>query len=129
MVEENVSVVIVLPLPARVLSPNCPCASARGRFMRAAAAKRQKQLAESATVEAAAGMVWHRATVRAVFYHKIRRRRDDVNHLAMLKSAYDGVVLAGLIPDDDRAHLETIGCDFRIDRKNPRVELVLTRVE
>lgn len=120
-------VIIVLPLPPRVLSPNCPSGTRGGRFARAAAAKRYKQLAESATVEAAAGMRWEKCAVEALFYHKTARRRDDVNHLAMLKPAYDGVVLAGLIPDDDREHLRTTGARFFMDKKNPRVELVFTR--
>ena len=72
-------------------------------------------------------MRWEKCAVEAVFYHKTARRRDDVNHLAMLKAAYDGVVLAGLVPDDDRAHLRTAGADFRTDKKNPRVELIFTR--
>ena len=121
------SVVIVLPLPARILSPNCPAGTRGGRFARAAAAKRYKRLALLATDEAANGMTWDRATILARFYHKTVRRRDDVNHLAMLKSAYDGVVMAGLLPDDDREHLRTIGAEFYIDKKNPRVELVFTR--
>jgi len=121
------SVVIVLPLPARILSPNCPAGTRGGRFARAAAAKRYKRLALLATEEAANGMTWERATILARFYHKTKRRRDDVNHLAMLKSAYDGVVMAGLLPDDDREHLRTIGAEFYIDKKNPRVELVFTR--
>lgn len=121
------SVVIVLPLPARILSPNCPAGTRGGRFARAAAAKRYKRLALLATDEAANGMTWDRATILARFYHKTVRRRDDVNHLAMLKSAYDGVVMAGLLPDDDRQHLRTIGAEFYIDKKNPRVELVFTR--
>jgi hypothetical protein len=122
-------VVIILPLPPRVLSPNCPAGTRGGRFARAAAAKRYKEAAENATVEAAAGMRWEKCAVEAVFYHKNRRRRDDVNHLAMLKPAYDGVVLAGLVPDDDREHLRTAGAEFRVDKKNPRVELIFTRVE
>lgn len=73
--------------------------------------------------------VWSAASVRAVFYHSTIRRRDDVNHLAMLKPAYDGIVQAGLLPDDDREHLETTGCDFRTDKKYPRVELIFTRKE
>ena len=121
------SVVIVLPLPARILSPNCPAGTRGGRFARAAAAKRYKRLSLLATEEAANGMKWERATIMVRFYHKTKRRRDDVNHLAMLKSAYDGVVMAGLLPDDDREHLRTIGAEFYIDKKNPRVELVFTR--
>ena len=122
-------VVIVLPLPPRILSPNCPIGSFRGRMMRAAAAKRQKQLAKDAAEEAANGMRWLRASVRAVFYHKTVRRRDDVNALAMLKSAYDGVILSGLLPDDDRDHLRTEGAEFKLDREWPRVELTFTREE
>ena len=121
------SVVIILPLPLRILSPNCPAGTRGGRFARAAAAKRYKRLALLATEEAANGMRGERANILARFYHKTKRRRDDVNHLAMLKSAYDGVVMAGLLPDDDREHLRTIGAEFYIDTKNPRVELVFTR--
>ncbi len=117
---------IVLPLPARILSPNCPVGSLRGRFMRAAASKKYKRLAREA-VAAQQVSGWTTADVRAVFYHKMRRRRDDVNHLAMLKPAYDGCIEAGLLPDDDREHLRTSGCQFEIDTKNPRVELIFTR--
>lgn len=127
MSKTNEQVVIVLPLPPRVLSPNCPIGSFRGRMMRAAAAKKQKEAARKSAEEAAYGMRWERASVRAVFYHKTVRRRDDVNALAMLKAAYDGVVLSGLLPDDDRSHLRTEGADFKIDKEWPRVELIFTR--
>lgn len=125
---DNEQVVIVLPLPPRILSPNCPIGSRQGRFMYAAAAKKQKRTARQAADDAARGMVWEKATVKAVFYHKTVRRRDDVNHLAMLKSAYDGVVEAGLLPDDDIRHLRTEGAEFKIDKEWPRVELIFTRL-
>ena len=44
---------------------------------------------------------WPKATVQAAFFHKQKRRRDDVNHLAMLKPAYDGLVDAGLLDEID----------------------------
>lgn len=119
---------IILPLPPRILSPNCPCGSRRGRIQRAVAARRYKSLAYDAAM-AQDCPTWQMATVRALFYHTTQRRRDDVNHLAMLKPAYDGIVQAGLIPDDDRKHLETVGCDFAIDKHCPRVELTFTRKE
>lgn len=122
-------VTIVLPLPPRILSPNCPTASRRGRFMRAAAAKKQKELAKAAMEDALRGEMWRRAQVSAVFYHTVERRRDDVNHLAMLKSAYDGCILAGILPDDDRDHLQTTGAEFKVDKMFPRVELTFTRLE
>jgi hypothetical protein len=42
---------IILPLPPRVLSPNCPAGTRGGRFARAAAAKKYKRLASEATRE------------------------------------------------------------------------------
>lgn len=127
MSTQSERIVIVLPLPPRVLSPNCPVASFRGRMMRASAAKRQKETARAATEEAANGMRWERASYSAKFFHKTVRRRDDVNHLAMLKAAIDGVIQAGLLPDDDRSHLRCDGADFAIDREWPRVEITFTR--
>ena len=123
----NESVIIVLPLPPRILSPNAPAGTRGGRFARAAAAKKYKRIAYFATLDAARDMRFEKANVLAKFYHKTSRRRDDVNHLAMLKAAYDGIVSAGFLPDDDREHLRTIGAEFFVDKENPRVELILTR--
>lgn len=122
------SVTIILPLPPAVLSPNRPAGTRGGRFARAAAAKRYRKLAKCATrdTQITTGP-WERATVAAAFYHKTQRRRDDVNHLAMLKSAYDGVVDAGLLVDDDSEHLTTLPASFAIDRDCPRVELTFTQ--
>ena len=50
-----------------------------------------------------------------------------MNHLAMLKPAYDGLVDSGLIVDDDSEHLKTQTPIFLIDRKFPRVELKIER--
>lgn len=120
---------IILPLPPRCLSPNCPPGSRGGRMKKAAAAKRMRQLARSA-VECCGIDTgpWKRATIKARFYHKQKRRRDDVNSLAMLKSVYDGVVDAGLLMDDDSEHLTTLPAEFLIDRELSRVELVFERV-
>ena len=70
---------------------------------------------------------WQSVGVRATFYHKVKRRRDDVNHLAMLKPAYDGIVDAGLLVDDDASCLVTLPADFMIDATAPRVELKIER--
>jgi hypothetical protein len=124
------SVTIVLPLPPRVLSPNCPAGTRGGRFARAAASKKYKETARTAVLDQRIETgPWLRATVEAVFWHVSKRRRDDVNHLAMLKPAYDGVVVAGLLVDDDAAHLTTLPARFGVDRLTPRVELRFERVE
>lgn len=119
---------IVLPLPPAILSPNCPPGSRGGRFARAAASKRYRQLARDATASLELASTWRKCTVKAFFFHKTARRRDDVNHLAMLKPAYDGCVEGGLVLDDDSEHLTSLPAEFHIDRKSPRVELVFTRI-
>lgn len=123
------NVLIVLPLPPATLSPNRPGGSRGGRMAKAAAARayraRARSAAEGIGVETGP---WQRATVSVVFFHPTKRRRDDVNHLAMLKPAYDGLVEAGLLEDDDSAHLTTLGATFRLDRKAPRVELAVERL-
>ena len=119
---------VVLPLPPRQLSPNVPGGSKRGRILRAIYSKRYKEQAREAA-DALMVTGWKRARVHVRFYHKTKRRRDDVNHLAMLKPAYDGIISAGVLPDDDCEHLQTTGADFYIDKKNPRVEIELTRVD
>ena len=120
---------IILPLPPRVLSPNCPAGSAGGRFARAAAAKKYKRITSEIADAQQIDGAWQQATVRADFYHKQKRRRDDVNHLAMLKPAYDGLVESGVLADDDSRHLTTLPATFGVDRENPRVELHLTRLQ
>ena len=123
------TVTIILPLPPAVLSPNRPPGSRGGRFAHAAATKRYKRLAREAT--AGQGIEtgpWLRATVAALFVHKAERRRDDVNHMAMLKPAYDGVVEAGLLVDDDSKHLTTLPASFAVERE-ARVELTFVRIE
>jgi len=123
------SAIIVLPLPARVLSPNCPVASMRGRYAKASAAKRYRKLAREETEQLGIAKPWNTCTVTAFFYHKTKRRSDDVNHLAMLKPAYDGCVEGGLIVDDSSEHLKTQTPEFHVDKKNPRVELVFKRLD
>ena len=119
---------IVLPLPKRILSPNHPPISKRGRIAKAVTAKKYRSQAKDATLalDIESGP-WKKASVSVVFYHKVKRYRDDVNALAMLKPAYDGVVDAGLIVDDNRDCLETKGASFAIDKDWPRVELIFAR--
>ena len=44
--------------------------------------------------------------------YRDRRRRDDHNITPTLKACVDGVVAAGLLPDDDHKHL--VGPDIRV---------------
>lgn len=121
---------IILPLPPSVLSPNRPPGS-RGRMMRKArAARSYRQTAMSAAIECGIETgPWEFVGIQATFFHKTKRRRDDVNHLAMLKPAYDGIVDSGLIVDDSFSHLVTLPAAFKIDTLSPRVELLIDRYQ
>lgn len=126
---ESETVFIILPLPPRVLSPNRPPASRGGRIKKASAAKRYRRLSREATEEARVDTgPWGLASVAVIFYHKEKRRRDQDNYMAMLKPAYDGLVDAGLLVDDDYEHLRREAPEFGIDREAPRVELTVTRI-
>ena len=72
--------------------------------------------------------LWARATVELRFFHAKKNRRDDVNFMAAMKPAYDGLVDAGLLEDDDAKHLTTLGAAFELDKDAPRVELLVRRV-
>ena len=72
---------------------------------------------------------WEKAKIQAVFFHDTNRRRDDVNSMQMLKPAYDGIVDAGLLVDDDNEHLYTIRPRFCTIKSCPRVEITITRCD
>jgi hypothetical protein len=95
---------------------------------KAAVAKKYRRLAKEAVenLDIDSGP-WELSHITATFYHKTDRRRDDVNSLAMLKPAYDGIVEAGLLVDDDSKHLKTQTPMYHVDKLNPRVELFIER--
>jgi crossover junction endodeoxyribonuclease RusA len=125
----NESLTISLELPAKVLQPNCTIATMGGRFMKAKATKRYRIIAFNAVVdEDMENAMWEKASCKAVFYHKNKRRRDEDNAKGSLKAAFDGVVDAGLLPDDESSHLTHEPPEFKIDKMYPRVELTFTRI-
>lgn len=127
-VAETVSV--VLPLPSGFLSPNCPPASFGGRIRKARITAALRNRARLAVLESGVTSgPWPLASVTATFYHRDERRRDPDNYMAMLKGAYDGMRDAGLLVDDDSKHLIRREPRFEIDRRAPRVELTVTRLD
>lgn len=124
------SVTIVLPLPVKVLSPNCAVATPGGRFAKAAATKKYRRLAKEAVeAEQIETAPWEKVSVKAFFYWKDRRRRDPDNATSSLKAAYDGVVDSGLVIDDDYKHMRREPPIFSADRNYPRVELTIARLQ
>ncbi|MCP4782799.1 MAG: hypothetical protein GY903_00985 [Fuerstiella sp.] len=70
---------------------------------------------------------WPAATIQYRFFFPNKLRRDQANAIQSQKAAIDGVVDAGLIPDDDWQHLAIAGVTCEVDRTNPRVELVFSK--
>lgn len=123
------SVIISLPLPNRVLSPNCPIGSRGLLFAKAKAIKRYRRLARDIVNQACIDSApWYEMEVSVVFFHKAKRRRDQDNAMGSLKAAYDGIVDSGLIPDDDYDHMKRQPPLFEIDKRYPRVEITLKRI-
>jgi len=69
------------------------------------------------------------ATVFYRFFFPDRRVRDEANYIHACKPAMDGIVDAGVIPDDRWVFLGTAGASSEVDRDNPRVEIVLEERE
>lgn len=121
--------IIILPLPPRVLSPNVAQATIRGRFAKAAATKRYRRAAKEAVEsECIESAPWGRVEVASTFHHMTKRRHDDENSMVSIKPAYDGIVDAGLVEDDDSEHMRKLPPTFLIDKEDPRVELTITRL-
>jgi Holliday junction resolvase RusA-like endonuclease len=105
-------------------------ASQAGRFMKAAAAKKCRRLAKEAIeAEEVQTLPWEYVIVHANFYHSTKRRRDEDNYQGMLKAAYDGLVDAGLVADDDSKHMSKQPPRFLLDKDYPRVELFIERLK
>jgi Holliday junction resolvase RusA-like endonuclease len=123
-------ITIILPLPNKVLQPNFTIGSFGGRMMKAAAAKKYRRLArEAIEAEQLETLPWKKIFVQATFHYKTRRRRDTDNAMGALKSAYDGIIESGLIPDDTPNYMKRKEPDFKLDKEFPRVILTITRLE
>ena len=121
---------IILPLPHKLLSPNRPPFSRGGRIGKAVQTKKYraqaKEAAEAAQIETGP---WAKGRATLVFYWPDSRRRDLRNAESSMKAAYDGVVDAGILVDDDAEHLEHGKTRFaEPDKLNPRVEMTIERM-
>jgi crossover junction endodeoxyribonuclease RusA len=115
---------ITIPLPPRVLHSNArPHWAAKAR-----ATKKYRGDCYLAAIDAInrqkpRGLPWTSATVKAVFYHRVKRRRDLDGAGASLKAAMDGLQDAGLIAND--SGLVPLPPELLIDKSSPRVELII----
>lgn len=127
-IEQNESLVIIIPLPNRVLSPNYMTGSISGRMAKAKAAKKQREHV-CKNLEFVCRRNWGKILVEPTFYHKTRRKRDTDNAIGSLKSAYDGIVDSRIVLDDTPEYFIRGEPKFLIDKNHPRVELRITRMK
>lgn len=119
---EHASVTITLDLP-KVLAHN------DGKHWREKAKiiEGYRQTAMALTLQAQATLM-KKATLSYRFFFPNRAVRDEANYVHACKPYVDGVVDAGLIPDDRWTILGTGTVTSAVSKTNPRVELVFTPV-
>ena len=117
---------ITLPLPPVALSPNVR----RHWAVKARAASEYRAMAMAEvlrTIPASKRPRWIHAETQAVFYYGANRRRDGDNAGASLKPAWDGIADAGVVVNDSGLrHMPPV---LKVDRINPRVELIIKPTE
>ena len=64
-----------------------------------------------------------------ITWYEPDHRRDPDNIMAGQKFILDGLVAAGTIPNDSQKHIKGIVHRFRVDRKDPRVEVEIIDTE
>jgi len=64
-----------------------------------------------------------------ITWYEPNRHRDPDNIMAGQKFIIDGLVTAGIIPNDNQKHILGILHKFDVDAKNPRVEVEIVDIE
>lgn len=107
---------ITAPLPPKECWPN-----ARVHWAALSKArKKQKTDARLAAREIPALML-RKCVAQPVFFFSTNRRRDRDNAAASLKATWDGLVVHGLLADDEG--LLPLPPIFKVDRERPRLEI------
>ena len=117
------SITIILPLPARKLSPNARTHWAEKSKLVRASRKR----ALYASIEALQGRRppgWVKAKMEVKAFFKTRNFPDPGNFMASLKSSEDGIADSGIINNDKALWPERPV--FEKDSSNPRIEITIT---
>ncbi len=112
-------VMIVLPAPHSAIHAHNKGAWYTKKAMISALSTRAQSIAVKNRVPR-----WPGAFVDYRFFFGDDRKHDAANAVQSMKAAIDGIVKAGLIPDDDYEHLWIKSICCAVDRKNPRTEMI-----
>lgn len=115
---------ITIPIPDMALSGNSTT-HWRRRLKPKRAARETAYL--TALASPLKDAMFDKASVHTTFYHTTKRKRDGDNFQKLLKHTFDGFAIAGVIKDDSGFRHYPV--EFKIDKINPRVEIVIEKIE
>lgn len=94
---------------------------------RSAARKQRRETCEAIAKQEIDTLPWTFCKVEVSLYHRTKRRRDQDNAVSMLKSMYDGIIDAGVVPDDTPEYMERDWPKMLVDKNQPRMEVAIWR--
>lgn len=119
------TITIELPMPDGSMSGH-----AKGHWRKKASATKTMRY-QACVLAMATGKVpkepWTQARIDYAFFLASDRRTDEANLIQRCKPYVDGIVDAGIILDDNWRALKTGSIVVSVDRKNPRVEITITK--
>jgi hypothetical protein len=125
----NQTALVTLPIPSPKLSRNYTPVSKQGVGMVRNLIKKHKIMAIDAIDQLSIpNTPWEKVQTQETYYFKTNRRRDIRNAEALCKAYYDGFVEAGLMADDNHNILTHAPTRIEVDKDNPRVEILLTKL-
>jgi len=107
-------------IPGRLPGLNEIVAAAKSHF---GAYAKMKHEHTTAIAWIAKKLPTYKRVALVITWYEPDRRRDPDNIMAGQKFILDGLVMAGVIPDDSQKHIQGIVHRFDTDKKNPRVEV------
>lgn len=119
-VEAGEPKVYVLAMPAGMPLAN---ANDRGHWSKGYRVKKELRKTACLLTRAAKIPTMQRASIVGVFEPPNRQPRDPANWYPSFKAIIDGMVDAGMLPDDNSKHLD--GPDMRLGEIHPKGRLVL----
>ena len=118
---------MTLTIPGRLpgLNEIIDAAKLRGRNYKEYATMKDRNTQMVAWLAKKAGLPKYEKAYLIITWYEPNGRRDPDNVMAGQKFILDGLVQAGVLPGDSQKYIQGIYHRFRVDRKNPRVEVVI----
>lgn len=122
---------MTLTIPGRLpgLNEIIDAAKLRGRNYKEYATMKDRNTQMVAWLAKKAGLPKYEKAYLIITWYEPNRKRDPDNIMGGQKFILDGLVLAGIIPNDSQKYILGIYHRFMVDRKNPRIEVEIRGVK